>query len=46
MAYAGFLIKYQLDEHKVNPIYLRYFTLSTFYKQWVAESRQSVSYAW
>jgi len=36
MAYAGFLIKYQLDEHKVNPIYLRYFTLSTFYKQWVA----------
>ncbi len=35
MAYAGFLIKYQLDEHKVNPVFLHYFTLSNYYKQWV-----------
>ena len=35
LAFAGFLIKYGLDENKVNPKYLRYFTISNYYKQWV-----------
>ena len=36
LAFAGFLIKFSLDESKVNPKYLKYFTLSKPYKQWVA----------
>ena len=35
LAFAGFLIKYQLDETKVNPKFVRYFTISEYYKQWV-----------
>jgi type I restriction enzyme S subunit len=35
LAYAGFLIKFGLDSKKVNPKYLKYFTLSEEYKQWV-----------
>lgn len=35
LAFAGFLIKYQLDEAKVNPKFIRYFTISEYYKQWV-----------
>ena len=35
LAFAGFLIKYKLDESKVNPIYMKYFTISDFYRQWV-----------
>lgn len=35
LAFAGFLIKFSLDESKVNPKYLKYFTLSKPYKQWV-----------
>ncbi len=35
LAFAGFLIKYGLDESKVNPKYLKYFTISKEYKQWV-----------
>ncbi len=35
LAFAGFLIKYQLDESKVNPKFIRYFTISDYYKQWV-----------
>jgi len=33
--YAGFLIKFSLDPTKVNPKYLRYYTLSDEYKGWV-----------
>jgi type I restriction enzyme S subunit len=36
LAYAGFLIKYSLDPKKVNPKYLRYFTISTEYLTWVS----------
>ena len=28
LAFAGFLIKFSLDESKVNPKYLKYFTIS------------------
>jgi len=35
LAFAGFLIKYSLDKKKVNPKYVKYFTLSQEYKQWV-----------
>ena len=35
LAFAGFLIKYSLDKEKVNPKYVKYFTLSQEYKQWV-----------
>ena len=33
--YAGFLIKFSLDEQKVNPKYMKYYTLSNKYKGWV-----------
>ena len=35
-AFAGFLIKYGLDDTKINPTYVRYFTISDYYKQWVS----------
>ena len=35
LVYAGFLIRYKIDENKINPKYLRYFTNSNYYKQWV-----------
>jgi type I restriction enzyme, S subunit len=35
LAYAGFLIKYSLDPDKVNPKYIRYFTISKYYNEWV-----------
>lgn len=35
MAFAGFLIKYSLDEAKVNPKYIKFFTISNEYKNWV-----------
>lgn len=35
LAFAGFLIKYSLDSKKINPKYLKYYTLSKKYKQWV-----------
>jgi len=35
LAYAGFLIKYTLDKKKVNPKYLKFYTLSKEYKSWV-----------
>ncbi|MEI2467756.1 restriction endonuclease subunit S [Niallia taxi] len=33
--YAGFLIKFSLDPNKVNPKYIRFYTLSEEYKGWV-----------
>ena len=33
--YAGFLIKFSLDPKKVNPKYIRFYTLSEEYKGWV-----------
>lgn len=35
LAYAGFLIKFGLDTGKVNPMYLRYYTICDIYKNWV-----------
>lgn len=35
LAFAGFLIKYGLDNRKVNPKYLKYYTISNEYRQWV-----------
>lgn len=35
LVYAGFLIKFNLDETKVNPKYIKLYTLSDQYKNWV-----------
>ena len=35
LVYAGFLIRYKIDESKINPKYVHYFTNSNYYKQWV-----------
>ncbi|HEY5125309.1 MAG TPA: restriction endonuclease subunit S, partial [Ignavibacteria bacterium] len=35
LVFAGFLIKYKLDPNKINPKYLKYFTISKQYKHWV-----------
>ena len=35
LVYAGFLIKYSINPQKINPKYVRYFTQSSYYKQWV-----------
>ncbi|HFD7532396.1 TPA: restriction endonuclease subunit S [Staphylococcus aureus] len=35
LVYAGFLIKFSLDPTKLNPRYLRYYTLTSEYKGWV-----------
>lgn len=35
LAFAGFLIKYSLNPQKVNPKYLRYYTITKHYNQWV-----------
>lgn len=36
LVYAGFLIKFSLDPGKLNPKFMRYYTLSDEYKNWVA----------
>ena len=33
--YAGFLIKFSIDEDKVNPKYIKYFCQSKQYKDWI-----------
>lgn len=33
--YAGFLIRFSIDEEKVNPYYIKYYCQSDIYKQWV-----------
>lgn len=35
LVYAGFLIKFSLNPEKVNPKFMRYYTISTVYKNWV-----------
>lgn len=35
LVYAGFLIKFSLDPNKINPKYLKYFTHSQLYYDWV-----------
>lgn len=35
LVYARFLIKFSLDPLKVNPRYMKYYTLSSDYKGWI-----------
>lgn len=35
LVYAGFLIKFSLDESKINPKFMKYYTLSSEYKNWL-----------
>jgi type I restriction enzyme S subunit len=35
LAFAGFLIRYSLDKTKINPKYLKFFTITNEYKTWV-----------
>lgn len=37
LVYAGFLIKFSLDENKVNPKFMKYYTMTKDYKNWVKE---------
>lgn len=36
LAYAGFLIKYVFDSEKINPRYMKYFTISNIYKKQIS----------
>lgn len=36
LAYAGFLIKYVFNSEKINPRYMKYFTVSDFYKKQIS----------
>ncbi len=33
--YAGFLIKFNIDSKKINPLYIKYYCLSQLYKDWI-----------
>ncbi|MCL1968838.1 MAG: restriction endonuclease subunit S [Bacteroidetes bacterium] len=35
LIYAGFLIKFKLDESLVNPKFIKYYTISPKYKKWI-----------
>ena len=37
LVYAGFLIKFSLNEKKVNPKFIKYYTMTNGYKNWVKE---------
>lgn len=37
LVYAGFLIKFSLDEKKVNPKFMKYYTMTKEYMNWVKE---------
>lgn len=36
LVYAGFLIKFSLDESKVNPKFVKYYCLTKRYKDWIS----------
>ena len=38
MVFAGFLIKFSLDDEKVNPRFIKYYCLSQNYKNWIDSS--------
>ena len=38
MVFAGFLIKFSLDEEKVNPRFIKYYCISQNYKNWIESS--------
>ena len=35
LVYAGFLIKFHLDSSKINPRFVKYYTISKLYKHWI-----------
>ena len=35
LVYAGFLIRYHINKSKINPKFIKYYTISNTYKQWV-----------
>lgn len=35
LIWAGFLIKFNLDPEKVNPKFMKYYTISSIYKDWI-----------
>lgn len=35
LVFAGFLIKYKIDDRKINPKFIKYYTISKIYKKWV-----------
>jgi len=35
LVYAGFLIKFKLDENLVNPKFIKYYAISQKYKKWI-----------
>lgn len=37
LVYAGFLIKFSLDEEKVNPKFIKYYTMTNEYRNWIKE---------
>lgn len=37
LVYAGFLIKFSINSEKINPKYIKYYTLTDEYKNWVNE---------
>ena len=38
MVFAGFLIKFSLNEEKVNPKFIKYYCISKKYRNWIASS--------
>lgn len=38
--FAGYLIRYRLDEHKIMPEYLLFFTKSQIFKNWILKSQR------
>lgn len=39
LVYAGFLIRFKLDEKKINPKYVRYYTISKIYRDWIKNTQ-------
>ncbi len=37
LVYAGFLIKFSLDKEKVNPKFIKYYTMTNEYRNWIKE---------
>lgn len=37
LVYAGFLIKFSINDNKINPKFLKYYTMTKQYKNWVKE---------
>ena len=42
LVYAGFLIKFSIDENKVNPKFIKYYCQSNRYKNWIKDRKSVV----